>query len=349
MFVRFVDREDELGALRDWCSRFRYTPLFIYGPEGCGKTRLLREFVKKFDEYFGEGSIAIYIDAMEDRDVDRAVLSSLGVCKVVSIARICLETISDLLSASVPIGQALSRSISRIVDKVAERLGKKNLEDSYVLVVIDDVVRAIGLDKVEWYVKYLFETMNKLYEEYRPRAINFIATTSEGVSRRLVAKHRHAEIVLMWNLDRDSFEELFHELKPPDDVKFEDVWQLLGGNPGKLIELADRYSWNIDKMLRYYETRIREVVKKIAREGLIDELRHFVEDIVSAEKVLDRKMSILEDMLEEENLILYKHWVLLTSRYEIFDKAQPDIGIGRYYAWQVPMYRELVKKALASI
>lgn len=45
---RFVDRVMELNWLRDWSSGFRYVPLYIYGPEGCGKTRLLKEFARKF-------------------------------------------------------------------------------------------------------------------------------------------------------------------------------------------------------------------------------------------------------------------------------------------------------------
>ena len=30
--------ERELEALREWCPRSRVTPLYIYGPEGSGKT-----------------------------------------------------------------------------------------------------------------------------------------------------------------------------------------------------------------------------------------------------------------------------------------------------------------------
>ena len=344
--VRFINRIKEINALRDYCSNQRYTPIYIYGPEGCGKTRLLKEFTKEFDKSFGRDAIAIYIDAMENRDVKKALLSSSEINKIVNIFKVGLEASSELVNMGVPIGQALSRSISLIIDKIAEKLPEKSLKGKYILIAIDDIVRAIGLNKIEWYVKWLFELMNKLKEEYEPRAINFIATTSEGMSRRLVARHRHAHIKLLWNLDKKAFEELFYELNP-SNVKFEDIWLLFGGNPGKLIELAYDFKWDIDTMLKTYEVKVREAVKRIVKEGLAKELELFTEDIATAEKILDKKMNALENILEEVNLILYKHWILLTN--ETFNKPQPDINIGVDYAWQVPMYRSLVMKTLKEL
>ncbi|MEM1547343.1 MAG: ATP-binding protein [Candidatus Methanomethylicia archaeon] len=67
----FVDRIPELNALIDWCLSFRVLPLYIYGPEGCSKTRLLSEFINKFRELPNGKVISVYIDALEDiaRDV----------------------------------------------------------------------------------------------------------------------------------------------------------------------------------------------------------------------------------------------------------------------------------------
>jgi AAA+ ATPase superfamily predicted ATPase len=65
--ARFVDRERELEALREWCSRSRVTPLYIYGPEGSGKTRLLKEFTLRLKEHLGGDSIAVYITLLKER------------------------------------------------------------------------------------------------------------------------------------------------------------------------------------------------------------------------------------------------------------------------------------------
>ena len=157
--VRFINRDEEMETLRDWCSRFRYTPLYIYGLEGCGKTRLLKEFVKAFDEFFGENSIAVYIDALERHSLDKAII----VPKSMELARDIVLALVEKFGGLV--GKVVAESITTILERAVV---KRRLEDNYVLVVVDDITRAIGLDQIEWYVKWLFETMNKLNEEYRP-------------------------------------------------------------------------------------------------------------------------------------------------------------------------------------
>ena len=346
MEVRFVNRIEEIRILKNWCEKFRYVPLYIYGPEGCGKTRLLKEFVKKFDEFFGEDSVAIYIDAMEDRDIKRALATSKNLVKIVDLVKICIEVVKDLLEAGIPLGQALSRSISLIIDKIVTSFLERKLENKHLFVVIDDVARVIGIDKIEWYVKWLFETMNKLNEEYKPKAINFVVTTSEGISRKIIAKHRHAEIVLLWNLNKKAFKELFYELNPPSNISFEDIWLLLGGNPGKLMELANRYDWNVDLMLNFYTHKLREVVRRIRGLGLLKELKLYVEDITKAERSYDEKILKLEEILEEHNLIIYKRWILLSKNWKSFDETISELGIGYDYAWQVPFYKDVINQVL---
>ncbi|RLE83654.1 MAG: hypothetical protein DRJ67_11815, partial [Thermoprotei archaeon] len=44
---RFVDRIEELEFLEELSIKGFYPVLYIYGPEGCGKTRLLREFYSR--------------------------------------------------------------------------------------------------------------------------------------------------------------------------------------------------------------------------------------------------------------------------------------------------------------
>ena len=174
MEVRFVDREKEISALRYWASEFRALPFYIYGSEGCGKTRLLKEFIMKFNEFFGEDAIAIYIDAMERDSVSKAILTS----RSLQLAKEVLKSLTEKFTGF-KVGEALANSIATILERAVLR---RKYEGSYILIVIDDVARAIGLDRIEWYVKWLYELMWKLAEEYKPKAINFIATTSEGIS-----------------------------------------------------------------------------------------------------------------------------------------------------------------------
>ena len=41
----FVDRALELGFLGGEDGKGSVLPLYVYGPEGCGKTRLLKELI----------------------------------------------------------------------------------------------------------------------------------------------------------------------------------------------------------------------------------------------------------------------------------------------------------------
>ncbi|MEM2540587.1 MAG: ATP-binding protein [Candidatus Methanomethylicia archaeon] len=79
-------RIGELKALNEYCSRFRTISFHIYGPERCGKTRLLREFVRRFNDFFMDG-VVVYIDALEDKDVRKSLTSSM----LIDISKIGLE------------------------------------------------------------------------------------------------------------------------------------------------------------------------------------------------------------------------------------------------------------------
>ncbi len=339
--VRFVDRELELSALREWCSATRATPLYVYGPEGCGKTRLLREFVGRFSEYFGRDGVALYVDALEERDLRGAVVPSPSV-DAEAVREAVAEAVGHL---GLPLGSAISRSISLVIDRVAERLYRRNLRGKYVLVCVDDVVRAIGVRSAERYVKWLYELMWRVSRDYGVSAVNFIIATSEGESRRLVARHRHALVRLLWNLGRGAFEELVEELRPPSWVDAQGLWLLLGGNPGKLIELACSFEWNLERLVGFYREKLVEVVREVRAAGLLECLRGVVEDPDALFHEATESMLRLERVLTRENLIAYKHWTTVGGQRV---ERDPEVGVGEYYAWQVPLYREVLRSVLGS-
>jgi Cdc6-like AAA superfamily ATPase len=68
------------------------TPLYIYGPEGSGKTRLLKEFTLRLKEYLGGDSIAVYINALEGESVENALLLSEPLQELSSIAASIVDT-----------------------------------------------------------------------------------------------------------------------------------------------------------------------------------------------------------------------------------------------------------------
>jgi len=184
--LRFVDRVGELETLFQFSSRFRGVPLYIYGPEGCGKTRLLREFVRRFRGRFGGRGVAVYIDALERDSVERAVLASDSVGVVVEAAASIAEN-----AAGQPLGRVLADRVATLLQKLAARL---TLSGRYLVVAVDDVARAIGVENIERYVKWLYELLWKIGEDYNPKAVNIIVTTSEGQSLLLLGAYRDNEV-----------------------------------------------------------------------------------------------------------------------------------------------------------
>ena len=327
----FVDREVELEALARWSSRQRATPLYIYGPEGCGKTRLLREYVRRADELLEGDVLAVYIDALEAGSPLHAVLSK---------PRVPGRLIEEAVSAAVgePVGRLLALSVSRLVELLAERLyGGRRLRGKIVVLAVDDVVKAIGVERVEWYVKHLYELMWRVVEEYEPEAFNIIVSTSEGESLELIQRHRHAVTRLLWNLAKDPFHELVEKLGAPESLDRGRLWRLLGGNPGKLVELAYNYEWRLDEMLSEYTARLRSVVAKAQEKGLGEKLLEATRDpdILAAEPVL-------REILVHANLVLPSGLLLEDGGLG----EDRELGIGRLYAWQTPLYPLLLRKLL---
>jgi len=319
--VPFVDREKELRVLEDLALRGSETVLYIYGPEGCGKTRLLREFARRFN------GVAIYIDALS-YDPAKAI-------EVSPVVRGVAEAVAGVLSGySGPAGAYLATRIGSLVEKLLTRL---RLSGEHVVIAVDDVAQVIGPSRVEWYVKWLYELSHRLLEDYGAESVLAVATTSEGVSRRLVLRHRHGTVRLLWSLPRSGFEEMLRILGRVDIA--EELWGLIGGNPGRLLEIATTHRWNTEEWLEELEERLVEPVSRARREGLVDQL---IEAINDPDYLLEADNKLL-GLLEENNLVAYTGHSLLTG-----ERLEPDpgLGVGRYYAWQLPAYRKALLRLL---
>jgi hypothetical protein len=88
------------------------------------------------------------------------------------------------------------------------------------------------------------------------KKIVIIATTSEGVPRARIGRHRWAELTPMWNMSKESFKEL-HERISGSKPSFEDIWKLTGGNTDMLRRLYQS-NWSaepiIERIIRVRKT-----------------------------------------------------------------------------------------------
>lgn len=324
--IEFVDRVDEINGLKSWVERGAPFIYFIYGPEGCGKTALLNYFLNIVDK----DVVKIYINAIERSDPYSALLSP-NISRIKDIVEDVVEKMGGF------IGSALAHAVNLVVEKIASKI---KLKDKRLVIMVDDVVQGIGLNEVEGYMKWLYELVPKISEKYGLMTVTVIATTSEGLSRRLVERHTYSLTYLIWNLPKEDYVRLAEQLNPVSRGIVEETWRLTGGNPRALIQIALAYGWNIDKWIREMEERLSETVVKVKSLKLESEFKKIIEDIDIIHLEPDQNMFKLREILEKENLIIYKYKTTLT---ETRLRENRELGIGKYYAWQIPAYMKVLK------
>jgi len=333
---RFVDRFEELKALEELAKRGSPSIIYIYGPEGCGKTRLLKEFIKKFN------GVGIYIDSLEEESIEKALIFTQKLNEVKSLL---LELTQQ---ATGPIGKWLTSRLLRILKKIVAKI---KIEDEHLVIVIDDITRARGLNDLERYIKWLYELQWKIYKDYRPRTILTIATTSEGYSLSRIIRHTYNIPNLIWNLEKEAYEELIHQLKPPNREIVEKIWRLTGGNPRQAIEIAITHKWKIEEWLIKTKNKLGDIANILKAKNLIKETHQLIEDPDTLYKKPTIKLREAYEILLEHNLMMYVGISLLTSwthkdKNKWITKPSRELGIGRYYAWQIPAYKQALKQLL---
>jgi hypothetical protein len=320
--VEFTDRGRAIKQVEEFAERGTRYPVVVFGPEGCGKTAWLKQATELLREL---GFETLYVNPLH-KDI-------IPYTDIKEAAQRLLEAVGEA------IGVAQLKLATLVTLTVRELLSK--WRRGRVAVLVDDVFQAIGLEKVEMYVKELLGLIEYPPESYEKIVV--IVATSEGVTRWRIGRHRWAKIMPMWNMPREGFEELYERLpglKPP----FEDVWRLTGGNPDMLARLYQA-NWDVDELIaqlikmkklrdlaRKWGSYLREVVENpdnVGEEGYPEELK---EELIS------------------ENLIVYdmydrdlKLWI---------DEPPPEmdleLGIGRDVAWQTPIHREAVRRAITQ-
>jgi len=321
--VEFVDRERAIEQIEELGEKGTWRVFVVYGPEGCGKTALLRQAAEILEDEFGYS--VIYVNPLAEKAEEILAFTS-------SIRDIVKEVLG-----------LFPEPYSRIVD-VAVSIASyvvKRLPKSRVAVLMDDIFQAVGLDKAEAYVKTLLNLIEWPPAEYE--RIVVLVTSSEGVTRIRVGRHRWAELLAMWNMPREGFRELY-ELLPEPKPPLEDVWRLTGGNPKALEELY-RENWSADRVANKIILSRGVTYAFVSKWGR--RLEEAVEDPDSLWRGAGEAEKLVEELVER-NLIVFH----LPPREEGYwmDEApperEPELGVGRYVAWQTPLHREAVRRAL---
>ena len=318
--IDFIDRELALKRIEEWANKGTYPVQVIYGPEGCGKTAWLKQSTELLKEL---GFHVIYINPVEREFTIET--------RVEDVRRRFLEILREATN------EYWIKVVWAVIDLAREVI---RLSRGKVAVIVDDAFQAIGPDKAAIYVKGLLGLIEYPPEPYE--RIITIAATSEGLSRWEIGRHRWAELTPMWNMGKEGFRKLYEQI-PGNKPAFEEVWKLTGGNPSMLARLYQE-SWNTDLIVR------RLIEEKKVTPEFIAKWRTWLEEAINDPDVLWRPdaPSELIDELVKRNLILY----FMSDRDQNLwiDEPPPErdteLGIGRFVAWQSPLHREAVRRAL---
>jgi hypothetical protein len=319
--VDFVDRDRAVEQVYEFAEKGTRTPVVVYGPEGCGKTAWLKQAVEIFRE---QGFDVMYINVLQR---EHAVYTDVK------------EVIDRIAEAVTDITGYAPIKLADLIVLLANQLLKKWRKKKIAL-LMDEVFQAIGIDKAEIYTKMLLNLIEYPPESYENIVI--IVATSEGLSRWRIGRHRWGWLIPMWNMGRKGFEELYERIPEPKP-DFDTVWRLTGGNPYIFSQLY-AIGWRIDKTI---DTLMDE---KSISPSLINKWREWLEKAVEDPDTLwspDTPQDLINE-LTARNLIVYS---LRDRNPELWideppPEKDPEIGIGRHVAWQTPLHREAVKKAL---
>ena len=319
--TEFVDRDRALAQLVEWAERGTRFPVVIFGPEGCGKTAFLRQAAAVLREFGYDVFYLHPLDRVFEAEVDDPDVKTL----FVDLVRRTLED------------ERWGRMALAVFDLVREVLKKRRRK---IAVIADDVFQAIGLDKAAAYVKGLLNMIE--HPVYRYENIVVLVATSEGMSRSEIGRHRWADIMPMWNMPREGFQQLYERIPGPKP-SFEEVWRLTGGNPEMLLRLY-KAGWNAEEVV------LRLMQNKQLSAEFVSRWRRWLEAAVEDPEALwspDAPEELIKQLVER-NLIVYNMYDRRPSFWvdQPPPERDPELGIGKNVAWQTPIHREAVRRAL---
>jgi hypothetical protein len=319
--TEFVDRDRAIAQVLEWAERGTRFPIVIFGPEGCGKTAFLRQAASGLRELGYDVFYLHPLDKVFAADVDDADVKTF-------FAELVRKTMED---------ERWGRLALAVFDLARAILKRRRRK---IAIVADDVFQAIGLDKAAAYVKGLLNMIE--HPVYRYENIVVLVATSEGVSKREIGRHFWAVLRPMWNMPKEGFQQLYDKMPEPKPP-FEDVWRWTGGNPRMLGRLYTS-GWAVGRVA---EDVIRE--KGLTAE-FVRRWRRWLEVAVEDPEVLwaGGAPEGLARELEARNLIVYNMYD--RDPYFWIDapppERDPELGIGKNVAWQTPIHREAVRRAL---
>ncbi len=329
--VLFSDRDRALNQIEELSRSGSSFPIVVYGPEGCGKTALFRQTFEILRSY---GYSVIYVNPIESIDFLRIRVS---------------EDVRDIARDIIDI--AIGEKYSKLFDLVLKAFSRLFGIRRRMALIADEMFQAVGLDKAEIYVKMFLNLIEHPPASYE--SIVVIVGSSEGITMRRIGRHNWARIMSMWNMSRDGLRQLYDQI-PGDKPGFEDMWRWTGGNPRILRDIYE-YNWDIDvaikdvirgRGIQSLVNTLTQIQRRVLEEA-VDDPDMLAEELRRSEGRVKEEVKSLVERLTELNLVMetgyrdQKLWLDIPP-----PEKDPEIGIGKEYAWQTPIHREAVRRTL---
>lgn len=238
--------------------------------------------------------------------------------------------IKEFVKSFEGIGKLLSHLISILINRLS---GKILLKDKILFILLDDVYKAIGLENIDKYTKWIYELISRLKKDYEIKCVVPILSTSEGISKRILAKHTYVKLSMIWNLNKEASTLLVKQINP--EINIDKLWKYIGGNPRALIDLWKFYNWNFNEWFNDIVLNLRLRVESL--------LEKYKEELIKAVRDIDEVSYEVKEKLEDLGLAirLYK---TIDSK---FIEPNLEIGTGVEWTWQIPVYRYALAKILS--
>ncbi|WP_052885840.1 ATP-binding protein [Vulcanisaeta distributa] len=344
--TRFRDRGFEVGALLGDLFRFEHVGV-VYGPLGAGKSTFLRLFVGGVEELGGVAGVYINYDGGIVDVLYRGV-DAFGVRD--SVVNAVLNVVASPSGTSVGVSVALGVIVS-LMRRLFELVRGWGVDR--VVIVHDDLDRWLASRGLGNAIEGLVGLLSNLYEGgpagvERPWGDKYSVTyvaLSDYTAVEVVNRYRGKgglRAMLMWNLPKEPFMDLILELAGRRDIDIELLWQLLGGNPRALSQLATAYGWDVDAWLR---DAINEVV------GVLNEEKERL-GLGSVGEVLDIVIRRVGQDVGPDNLVLgtplhvgplLRNNILIGMSSTAISQLPSEPWVGRHYAYQLPTYYWVVR------
>ena len=232
--VDFTDREAALRQFRELAERGTFPVYIIYGPEGCGKTALLKQVKVMLEEEYNYNVIYVNLLAEEESEIIQYTSSIKDVVR--GTFKMFPEQYSRIIDVAINIASQVMKRLSR----------------PRIAVLMDDLFQAVGLDKPERYVKMLLNLIEHSSGDYDK--IIVLVSSSEGITQERIGRHSWATFRILWNMSKEGFK-----------ISFNEVWRVTGGNP-RYLEKLYGVNWDVDALINdlVNERRLVEFVRSLS-------------------------------------------------------------------------------------